>query len=160
VAISVEGDRLVLSIDRAVIARAAKLDVATGYMAFELHRGLGAEIRNIRLVQVPWAGASLVEWTGARANADPGLVLPALLKDVKPFYPREPFDKKLGGAVLLEGVVEADGSVGDLRVERSLHVDLDESAMAHLRQWRFKPAMKDGAAVACLVKFEIQFRLF
>jgi outer membrane biosynthesis protein TonB len=36
---------------------------------------------------------------------------------------------------------------------------LDEQALTALKQWRFRPARKDGRAVACRVIYEINFTL-
>jgi TonB family protein len=36
---------------------------------------------------------------------------------------------------------------------------LDEQALTALKQWRFRPARKDGANVACRVTYEINFSL-
>ena len=64
-------------------------------------------------------------------------------------------------SVLLECVVETDGSVGPVRVRRSLDTvnGLDEEAMKAAKQWRFTPAMKDGAPVRMLVVIELTFSL-
>ena len=77
----------------------------------------------------------------------------------RPFYPKEPFDQRIQGTVALEAVVNADGSVGDVRVLNPLHPHLDETAMATARRWRFTPAMKSGQPLAVLVRIELSFQL-
>lgn len=57
-------------------------------------------------------------------------------------------------------VVDANGIPQDIRVTRPLGMGLDEKAMEAVRQWRFKPAMKDGAPVAVAINVEISFRLY
>jgi TonB family protein len=59
--------------------------------------------------------------------------------------------------VFLEAIVLADGSIGPVRVTKSLDLDLDQSAAAAVRRWQFKPALKDGAAVPALVEIEMSF---
>jgi len=54
-------------------------------------------------------------------------------------------------------VVEIDGSVGEIRVIKSVHPSLDEAAMTALQDWRFKPALKDGQRVRALVEVEMSF---
>jgi TonB family protein len=75
------------------------------------------------------------------------------------FYPREPFDAGVQGAVSLELVVDATGRAGDVRVLRSLHPDLDEAAIASARQWEFAPGTTAGQPVAVVVTMAVTFQL-
>jgi TonB family protein len=86
---------------------------------------------------------------------------PVLLHETKPNYTSEAMRARIQGVALLECVVLPDGSVGDVRVVRSLDVQfgLDQQAVNALRQWRFRPGMKDGTPVAVLVTVEISFTL-
>ena len=53
------------------------------------------------------------------------------------------------GKVLLLVLVQADGSTGEVKVERSSgYADLDASAVSVAKHWRFIPAAKDGVPVA------------
>jgi len=55
--------------------------------------------------------------------------------------------------------VRRDGSVGNVRVVRSLDPGLDRSAMDAVRQWRFSPAHRHGEAVDLLVEVSVRFNL-
>jgi periplasmic protein TonB len=55
--------------------------------------------------------------------------------------------------------VLADGSVGDVRVTRSLDPEIDREAIATLKKWTFKPGMKDGQPVAVQVEVEMTFSM-
>ena len=68
---------------------------------------------------------------------------------------------KVQGLVRLEGVVLPDGTVGDVRVLRSLDsvFGLDEEAIKAAKQFRFVPGTRFGQPVAVLVSFEIEFTL-
>jgi protein TonB len=92
---------------------------------------------------------------------DPGITAPALIKDVKPVYTTEAREKKIQGVVELEAVVLEDGTVGDVRITKSLDqtYGLDDAAVAALKQWQFKPGQKDGKAVKVLVAVEMSFTL-
>lgn len=70
--------------------------------------------------------------------------------------------RKVGyrGTCVMRIVVDANGIPQDIRVTRPLGMGLDEKAMEAVRQWRFKPAMKDGAPVAVAINVEISFRLY
>ena len=48
---------------------------------------------------------------------------------------------------MLEIVVRRDGSVGDVRLKRSLDRGLDQRAIEAVRQWRFAPARRHGVPV-------------
>ena len=68
---------------------------------------------------------------------------------------------KVQGEVILECVVENDGTVGRIRVVRSLDsiFGLDEEAIKAARQWRFVPGTRQGQPVPVLVTIAIAFAL-
>jgi protein TonB len=68
---------------------------------------------------------------------------------------------KVQGVVRLEGVVMPDGSVGEVKVTRSLDntFGLDQEAIKAARQFKFVPGTRFGEPVAVLVSFEIEFTL-
>ena len=92
---------------------------------------------------------------------DPGVVAPVVIKDVKAVYTAEAREKRIQGVVELEAVVLEDGTVGDVRITKSLDktYGLDDAAVAALRQWQFRPGQKDGKAVKVLVEVEMSFTL-
>jgi periplasmic protein TonB len=88
-----------------------------------------------------------------------GVTAPVAIRQVKPAYTAEAMKAKIQGIVRLECVVEADGSVGDVRVVKALDPGLDQEAVKALKQWRFKPGSKDGKAVRVLIELEMTFTL-
>jgi TonB family protein len=84
-----------------------------------------------------------------------------LLHETKPKYLAEAKQASIQGVVVLEAVVMPDGAVGDVRVVRSLDTvfGLDQEAVKTLKEWRFKPGMKDGRAVPVLVRVEMSYAL-
>ena len=90
-----------------------------------------------------------------------GVESPRLLRSVRPNYTAEAMRAKVQGVVRLEGVVLADGTVGDVHVTRSLDgvFGLDQEAMKAAKQFRFVPGTRFGEPVAVLVSFEIEFTL-
>jgi protein TonB len=95
------------------------------------------------------------------SRMSPGVTAPRLIEDVKPRYSPEAMQAKIQGSVSLEAVVQADGTVGEVRVTRSLDpkFGLDDEAVSCLKKWRFKPGMKDGVAIAVLVEVQMSFTL-
>jgi len=65
------------------------------------------------------------------------------------------------GEVVLDVVVQSDGAVGDVKVKQSLDAvyGLDQEAIKAMKQWQFKPGMKDGKAVAVRVEVKMRFTL-
>jgi TonB family protein len=59
----------------------------------------------------------------------------------------------------MEAVVAADGTVREIRVLKAVHPDLDAAAAAAAKQWRFRPARRDGQPVAVVVTLELSFRI-
>jgi protein TonB len=112
------------------------------------------------------SGSSLGEGSGGGTGGGvyrigSGVESPRLLRSVRPSYTSEAMRAKVQGVVRLEGVVNADGSVGDVRVIRSLDgvFGLDEEAIKAAKQFRFAPGTRFGQPVAVLVTFEIEFTL-
>jgi TonB family protein len=68
---------------------------------------------------------------------------------------------RIEGTVVLRAIVEADGTVADVSVVRSLDAasGLDDQAVAAVRQWRFRPGTKDGKVVATSVQIETNFNM-
>jgi protein TonB len=106
------------------------------------------------------------EATGGEADlpveAGGGIVSPVLIESsgVKPVYPEEALRAGLEGLVVLEAIVDERGRVGhDIKVVRRLGHGFDEAAVAAVRQWRFRPATRDGKPLKVRRIFPIFFRL-
>jgi protein TonB len=91
-----------------------------------------------------------------------GVSDPVLVKKVEPQYTPEAMRAKIHGEVELEAVILPNGTVGDLRVSKSLDdkYGLDKAAMAAAKQWLFQPSMKDGQRVPVRVTLILTFRLY
>jgi periplasmic protein TonB len=90
-----------------------------------------------------------------------GAVPPTLARGLDPKYTTEAMRAKVQGAVSLEVLVGADGTVKEVRVLKSLDrvYGLDEEAIKTARQWRFRPATYQGQPVPFLVIIEMTFTL-
>ena len=89
----------------------------------------------------------------------PGMTAPKIIKNARPNYTPEAMRAKVQGPVKMEIVVRADGTVGEVRVVRSLDrvFGLDDAAVKAAKEMRFTPAMRDGVAVPVLVSTEMEF---
>jgi TonB family protein len=90
------------------------------------------------------------------ASAD--LSAPSATRKVDPAYPLELMRKNVAGTVILYGIIHADGTVGNVRVLRSVDDQLDQFASEAIAKWQFQPATKNGAAVDVEATFWIPFR--
>ena len=90
-----------------------------------------------------------------------GVVMPSVLRDVKPRYTTEAMRARVQGTVLVRAIVRPDGTVGDVRVVRSLDpvFGLDQEAVRAATQWLFRPALMGGQPVATAVTIELVFSL-
>jgi TonB family protein len=84
---------------------------------------------------------------------------PAVIHKVDPEYTQEALAAKYEGTVLLHATVGTDGTASDISVAKGLGLGLDEKAVDCLKQWRFRPAYRDGQPVPVKVTVEINFRL-
>ena len=84
--------------------------------------------------------------------------LPEAITKVPPTYPDEARDAKVQGMVVVQALVGRDGSVKDVRMQKSIP-PLDAAAMACVRQWKFKPATAKGEPVAVWVTIPVRFAL-
>lgn len=90
-----------------------------------------------------------------------GVTLPRLIKEAKPRYTADAMRAGVEGGIKMEAVVQTDGTVGEVRVVRSLDkkYGLDEEAVKTLKRWLFAPGTKDGVAVPVVVEVEMTFTL-
>jgi TonB family protein len=83
---------------------------------------------------------------------------PTKIKDVRPAYPLEAQAGRVQGVVIVEARVEADGTVSDVRVLRSIPL-LDQAALDAVKQWEFTATLLDGKPVPVIMTVTVNFRL-
>jgi TonB family protein len=86
---------------------------------------------------------------------------PTLVSRVAARYTPQAMRAAIQGEVRLDIVVAADGTVGDVRIAKSLdqQFGLDDEAIKTIKQWVFKPGTLDGKAVPVILQAIIVFRL-
>jgi len=104
---------------------------------------------------------SIAGFGGGAYRPGSGIELPRVRIEKKPQYTADAMRAKVQGIVELEAVVLPDGSVGDVRVTRSLDrtFGLDQQAINAVKQWQFYPGMRLGQPVPVLVTVELTFTL-
>ena len=114
----------------------------------------------------PGAGPGVGPGNGGNQGGGPrrlgdGVTAPVLIKEVKPNYTNAAVLARLSGSAVVEAVVLADGSVGDVKIVGSLDkvYGLDLEALKAARQWKFKPGTFEGKAVDVIVRIILDFNL-
>jgi hypothetical protein len=80
-------------------------------------------------------------------------------REVKPVYPfADLVRQKKEDPLLLEAVVNADGSVGDIRTLYVRHREFEAAAHSALKQWQFRPATL-MVSIPVIVHVEMKFTL-
>ena len=88
-----------------------------------------------------------------------GVTPPLVLQRVEPQYSEEARKARIQGTVVLEAIIRKDGSVDVMRIVKSLGYGLEENAIHALKQWRFKPGMRNGVPVDVALNIEVNFNL-
>jgi protein TonB len=107
-------------------------------------------------------GAGLGGGTGGGSyRPGSGVTMPELVQEVKPTYTAEAMRAKLQGIVVLECVVQVDGTIGDVTIIKSIDkvFGLDQQAIKAAKGWRFRPGRRFGDPVPVIVTMELSFTL-
>jgi protein TonB len=81
-----------------------------------------------------------------------------LERPVQPSYPMLARQMKVQGAVILQALISADGTIQDLRVLSGPSI-LASAAQEAVRQWRFKPFLENGVPVETEAKITVNFTI-
>jgi hypothetical protein len=84
-----------------------------------------------------------------------GVSAPILVKRTRPVVPHE--KASLRGMAVVCGIVAYDGRIHTANTYRMIGNGLDEIALDTVKQWEFRPAMKEGKPVAAQVDLQIKF---
>lgn len=101
---------------------------------------------------------------GAKPQAAPATTgepsMPEDMQGTPPLYPKLAVDQKLSGKVVLLADVAADGRVTGIVVESSRPAGVfDAAAIEAAWQWKFKPNLENGKAVAGRVRVPVDFSI-
>ena len=89
------------------------------------------------------------------------MTMPELVTKIDPIYPSDARDSGVDGKVVVQAVIRENGTVGDVQVLTAIPgwPSLDRNAIEALREWKYRPALKDGDPVSVYSTVTIQFRL-
>jgi TonB family protein len=118
----------------------------------KLHEG---ELSPIEVISGPMVNPKPVVTTRFGGGVTP----PTIAEKVNPQYSIDARMLRIQGTVVLSATINPDGTVTIHQVTRALGFGLDESAIAALRQWRFRPSLRNGEAVPAILNIEVNFNL-
>jgi protein TonB len=84
---------------------------------------------------------------------------PTLIHRVEPYYPPTAVDARLQGVVILEAIVDRDGTVAEVKVLRSASRLLDREALLAVKQWRYSPLVLNGQRERFVLTVTLSFFL-
>lgn len=87
-------------------------------------------------------------------------VLPSEIHSPFPAYPPELLARRIQATVVLRLKIGADGTVAEAAVHRTSGYEaMDQAALAGVKSWKFKPAMKNGKSVETIVRKPFTFEI-
>lgn len=84
---------------------------------------------------------------------------PNLLRRVEPIYSPLAANAQIGGLVILEAVVDPEGSVESVKILMSRGALLDNAAIEALKQWRYSPLVFRGIPTRFVVTVTFKFTI-
>jgi TonB family protein len=73
-------------------------------------------------------------------------------------YPQRALQGRIEGEVTAWVYVDATGDVARVVIKESAHDLLSQEVVSTISNWKFKPPMKNGKAVAFIAEYVIDFR--
>lgn len=83
---------------------------------------------------------------------------PEFVHRVVPTMPAGMLEQGVSGRATIEFVVDVEGNVTEAKVWHASRPEFGEAALAAVRKWKFKPAIKRGRLKACRMRVPITFR--
>jgi TonB family protein len=103
------------------------------------------------------ATAPRAEYDDVQNTSTPGISVPTVIRRIEPKYTTEARQARAVGTVILQAVVQTDGTADILKVVKPLPYGLTESALEAIRQWKFRPAMRNGKEIPITINIEVAF---
>jgi TonB family protein len=128
---------------------------------------IGSIVETITVTSTPDSRPRVVGYTGARPAEKPdpcaqsplgGCIRPPVkIKDVRPLFPLG-VAAGSGGVVILEGRIDANGYVTDVKVLRPLEPAFASAAIEAVSGWEFFPTHLDGQPIDTNMTVTVNFK--
>jgi TonB family protein len=98
---------------------------------------------------------------GVFTAGEAGIGYPSCIRCPAAHYSAAASQRRIEGRVVLEAIVNTNGSAAHVKVTKSLESSLDEEAVRAVRTWKLKPATDpDGNAIPVRQTIEVTFHLY
>ena len=77
---------------------------------------------------------------------------------MRPIYPPDAMADKVEGEVLIEALIDPNGTISHMRVIQSIP-ELDQAALDAVGQWEFTPTLLNGVPQPVFITITIRFTL-
>jgi len=84
---------------------------------------------------------------------------PTKIKDVRPVYPESAKAAGIQGIVIVEALIDTDGTVASAKVIRAVSDDIDLAAIDAVEQWAFTPTLLNGRPTQVIMTVTVNFTL-
>ena len=88
-----------------------------------------------------------------------GMEPPVPVRTFAPKFPEEMRRSGSSGLVTVSCLIDEKGNVTEPKIVKTTNDAFSEPALEALKKWKFKPAKKDGAAIAIRVNIPVQFTI-
>ena len=92
-----------------------------------------------------------------RADPAHGVTYPRVVRNVNAEYTPAALQKKISGTVIVEGIVQTDGTIEDPHLE-GIPL-LDQAAIDAVKQWVYAPTLLNGVPVPVIMTVTVNFTL-
>lgn len=146
------GDRPVsVATDREVLAYVRLKPGAIGYVASS------TPVDGVRVVSFGGRSGGVSTWQDA-IPVGGAVPMPTKTFNVPPTYPQPARETRQEGAVEIEILIGANGTIEDARIVKSVAL-LDDAALFAVRQWKYAPTVINGKPVAVRTMVRVVFSL-
>jgi TonB family protein len=159
-ALSRRDSSIVVSLNGGVIAKTQVPEDEDGWIGVRTSGGR-VTIRDLRFNSIASAKYRPADFPQGVARPGGAVALPKLRREMKPAYTADAMRRKIQGVAMVEAIVEKDGTVGPLRLVRSVdsRYGLDDEAVKCAKQWLFEPGTIEGEPARVLISIELTFTL-
>jgi len=84
---------------------------------------------------------------------------PTIVSKFEPKYTEPARHARITGVVVVEAIINSNGSVEDVKVLKGLPMGLSEEAVEAVRKWRFRPGTLNGAPVDVIFDLTVNFKM-
>jgi TonB family protein len=156
------GEKLILSTELIRIGGGKKLDSSNAYLPLTgdlnemMSKPLDWPVSPDVVVACPQTGSA--GDTAATFKAA-GVTMPSCIHCPEPDYTDEARRAKAQGTIKFDVVIDEQGKAKRIAVVKGDTYGFTARALAAIKNWKFKPAMKDGKPVTVCVIVEVMFKL-